>query len=103
MLSDLYKADLPRRSESTIRGRPRGSNVTLVSEIVSETDDGTTATDVSIIKMTPSRPVANKAATTPTNKSTIKVTRSTTSISPQNIRYTRNLILQSRRSTRAKI
>ena len=82
-------------------GRPRGSNVPPVTEIGGAIDDGNIATDVSIIKMTPASPVATKAYTTSTSISSDRVTRPTTSISPQNIRCTRNLILQSRRSTSA--
>ena len=33
MISDLYKADIPSRSERIIRGRPRASNSPPVTEI----------------------------------------------------------------------
>ena len=97
MISDLCKADLPRRSERTSRERPRAFNIPPVTEIDGEIDDGTTATDVSIITMTPTTPLLTKAAL----RSTTRVTRSTNSLSSQNIRYTWNLRLK-RRSTRAK-
>ena len=87
-ISDLYKVDLPRRSANTIQGRPRASDVPPVSEIGGEIGDETTATDVSIITMTPASPVATKATATSTNRST---TRSITSISSQNIRYTEKI------------
>ena len=54
---------MPRSIESTIRGRPRVSNVPPVTEIVGQVDDVTTATDVSIIKMTTEISLAAKAAT----------------------------------------
>ena len=98
MISDLYKADLPRISGRIIRGIPRASNVPPVTEIGGEIDYGPTATNVSIITMTPEIPVATKSATIFTNISTTRVTISTTSISSQNIRYIYIFRLQSRRS-----
>ena len=53
MVSDLYKADLPRRIERTTRGRPIAYNVPPITEVGGDIDDGTIATDVSIIEMTP--------------------------------------------------
>ena len=85
MISDLCNSDLPRRGKRNIRGRPRAYNVPPVTEFGGEIDDGTTATDVSIIKMTPSSTVATKAENTCKNRSTTRVNRSTTSISSQNI------------------
>ena len=81
MISDLYKADLPSCSERTIRLIPRASNLTPVIEIGGDIDYETSVTDVSIITMTPSSPVSNKAADTHTKISTTKVTRPNTSIS----------------------
>ena len=63
MISYLCQADMPRRIESTIRGRSRVSNVPPVTEIVGQVDDVTTATDVSIIKLTTEISLAAKAAT----------------------------------------
>ena len=102
MISYLHKEDLPSRSKGSVLGRPRASNVPPVTKISGDIDDVNTATCVSIITITPSSPVATKAATISTNRSTTRLIRSTTSISSQDIRYTRYLICQSRRSTRAK-
>ena len=66
-------------------------NYTPVTEISGYIDYGTTSTDVSNITLASEIPVAIKAATTTTNISTTIVIRSTTSISSQNIKYTRNL------------
>ena len=41
------------RSEITIRGRPITYNIPPVTEIGGDINDGTTATDLSIITMTP--------------------------------------------------
>ena len=46
MISDFYEADNPRRSETTIWGSPRASNVPPVTEIGVDVDDVTTDTDV---------------------------------------------------------
>ena len=90
-------------SKSTIWGRPIYYNVPPITGIGGYIDDGSTAPDMSIITMTPESTVENKSATTSTNRSKIWVTISTPSMSSKNIGDTRNLILQSRRSTRAKI
>ena len=102
MLSNLYKAYLPRRSERTSQVRSKGSNIPPVTEIGGDIDDGNTATDVSIIKMTPTSLVSTKSATISINRSTPRVTRSTTIISSQIISYTRNFILNIIRRTRSK-
>ena len=52
---------MTRRSESTIRGIPRASNVTPVTEIGGDIDDGTKSRYVSIIEMKPSSPLSTKA------------------------------------------
>ena len=41
MIYDLYKADLPSWSEITIKGVHRDSNVTPITEIGGDIDDGT--------------------------------------------------------------
>ena len=102
MISDLYKADMPSWIERTKRGIPRDYNVPPVTKIGGDIGDETASTDVSIITITTSSPVATKADTRSTNRQTTRVTRSTTSISSKHIRYTRNLRLQSRRSTGSK-
>ena len=102
MISDLYKADLTRSSKSTIRGRPRDYDVPPVTETGGQIDYGTTDTDISIIKITPESTVATNAANRFTDRSTIIIKGSTTSISSQNIRYNRNFRWQTRRITRAK-
>ena len=48
---------MPRRPERNIREIPRASNVPPVTEIGGKINDGTTATYVSIIKVTPAGPV----------------------------------------------
>ena len=50
MLSGFYKAFLTNRNEITIQGIPRASNLPPRTKIGGETYDGTTSTDVSIIK-----------------------------------------------------
>ena len=62
MISILYKADLPRNSERTIKGIPIDYNVPPVTEIDGYIDDVTTTTDMSIIKTTPESPFSTKAA-----------------------------------------
>ena len=62
MLYDLYKADLTSRSERTSQGITRDLNVPPVTEIGGEIDDETTATDVSIVTMTPAIPLETKVA-----------------------------------------
>ena len=102
IIYDFYKADLRSRSERIIQVRPKAYNVPPVTKIGGEIDDRTTATDVSIITITTEIPVATKAYTTSTKISTTRVTRSNTSISSQDIRYTRKLTFKSIMSTRAK-
>ena len=46
MIYDLYKADIPSRSERIIRGIPRASNPPPVTEIGGDIYYLTTATDV---------------------------------------------------------
>ena len=56
----LYKADMPSRSEITIQGRPRSSNVPPVTKIGGYIDNRTTSTGVSIITIIAAIPVATK-------------------------------------------
>ena len=84
----------------TTQGRPGYYNVPTVTEIGVYIDDGTTATNLSIITMTPQSPVAIKTYTTSTNIPTTRLTISTTSMSSQNIGYIIKLRYQSRSSTR---
>ena len=70
MISDFYKADMPRMSERNNRRRPRASNVSPVPEFVGDIDDKNTATDVSTITRTPASTLVTKAAMTPTTRST---------------------------------
>ena len=100
MIYDLYKADFTRRIKSNIWGIPRAYNFPPVTKLVGGIHDGTASTYFSIITMTPAIPVATNSATKSTNRSTSIITRSTTSISLQKIRYTRNCILQSVRRTK---
>ena len=51
---------MPRNKERTIWVRPRDSNVPPVTETGGEIYDGTISTDMYIIKMTTSGPVATK-------------------------------------------
>ena len=104
MVYDFYKEDRTRRSERTGRRRPRTSHAPPVTKIVCDIGDGNIATDVSIITMTPSSPSVTRVSMIQTTRElTTRVTRSSISISSQNIRYTRNLISQRRGSKRAKI
>ena len=80
MIYDLVKADLPRGSESTSKVRPMDYNVIPVIKIGGEIDDGTTATDVSIIKITPSITLLTKEDMASTIISTTKVLISKNSI-----------------------
>ena len=53
MISDLHKADLPKSSERTIRGRSRAYNFPPITEIGGEIGDRTTTNDMSIITIAP--------------------------------------------------
>ena len=77
----------------TIQGRPITSNIPPVTKLFGDIDDGTTATDMSNITMTPETWISTKAATTYKNISTTKVTRSTTSLKLKRIWYTIKLKL----------
>ena len=80
MISDLYKGISAKEGKSTTQGIPRASNVPSATEIGGDINDGTTGTDVLIITMTQEILVLKKLATTSTNISIAKVSRSTTSI-----------------------
>ena len=49
VVSDLYAADIPWRSEINIKIRPKGYNILHVTEIGGDTADGIKVTNVSII------------------------------------------------------
>ena len=102
MIYDWYKSEPTRKNERNIQGISRASNVPPVTEIGDAIYDEDTATNVSIIKTSPESSVSTKSDNTSTNRYTTRVTTSTTSVSSQNIRYTRNLIFQSKRSKRSK-
>ena len=70
MISDLYKSDMPRRIKRNIQGRTRASNITPVTEVGGYIDYGNTYTDISIITMTLTSPLATNTATKSTNRST---------------------------------
>ena len=58
---------MPSRSEITIQGRPRSSNVPPVTKIGGYIDNRTTSTGVSIITTMPDITVSTKASTTSIN------------------------------------